>query len=262
MSLAPGIAKAQPAPLRPAVACRRRLVGVPIDFIPKIGYDQALTRQRRPRMAKPPRSQAPRPPRSQAQRAASRANGRKSRGPRTEAGKSRSRCNAVKHGLRAASLDIVASDGDAPSLALVAAVHDRLVPGDAIEVELANGIALAYWRLRRTRALEEALLAGRQPAANASSLARFLLGRIGGAGALTLLLRYRNQALGELTRLGRLLEHHRNPPSLMEAGGEPASQTPPSPAAAHDTRPANDNRSEVKVAARLLDAGGPEDTRE
>ena len=38
---------------------------------------------------------------SRAKIAASRANGRKSRGPRTPAGKSNSSCNAFRHGLAA-----------------------------------------------------------------------------------------------------------------------------------------------------------------
>lgn len=195
------------------------------------------------------------PPRSEAQRAASRANGRRSKGPRTPAGKTRSRRNAMKHGLRAASLDILAGDNDAPPLALAAAVRDRLAPEDVIEIELAEGIALAYWRLRRAQQLEEALIEGRAEIAGASTLARSLLRRNNAIDALSLLLRYRNQALGELARLGRLLEQHRRPPSPLAEPPEPGAPTtpvlPPSETAAASThrgkgqdraRPANDNR--------------------
>ena len=194
-------------------------------------------------------------PRSEAQRAASRANGCKSQGPRTAAGKSRARRNAIKHGLRAASLGILPTDGDAPPLSLADAVHDRLAPTDVIEIELTEGIALAYWRLRRARQLEEALVEGRPDAVAPNSLARFLLRRGNAIDALGLLLRYRNQALGELARLGRLLEQHRRPPSPLAEPPEPGAPTtpvlPPSETAAASThrgkgqdraRPANDNR--------------------
>jgi hypothetical protein len=148
-------------------------------------------------------------PRSEAQRAASRANGRRSTGPRTPAGKSRSRRNALKHGLRAASVELVARSVGDPSLTLAAAVHERLAPRDVIETELADGIAMALWRLRRAQQLEEALLAGNRRPSQDDELTGAFLRRSAGTGALALLLRYRSQALGELNRLFRLFEAHR-----------------------------------------------------
>jgi hypothetical protein len=210
-------------------------------FIPISCYVQASIRDWSPGMAKSPRSEA--------QRAASRANGRKSSGPRTSAGKGRSRRNALKHGLRAGSLAILPTDVDAPSLSLAAAVHDRLAPADVIEIELTEGIALAYWRLRRARQLEEALIEGRLDAVAPNTLARFLLRRSNVIDALGLLLRYRNQALGELARLGRLLEQHRRPASPSAGPPEPGAPSTPLPPAGATAaalrsgrnRPANDN---------------------
>ncbi len=181
------------------------------------------------------------PPRSEAQRAASRANGRKSRGPRSPGGKGRSRRNALKHGLRAASLEIVANAAGTPVTSLAAAVRDRLAPADVIEGELVEGIALALWRLRRAHDLEEALAHGRPDAAGGNPLLRLLLRRGNAADALALLLRYRNQALGEAVRLRQLLEQHRRPAASPGAALEsPAGHEPT--ASARARRPANDNR--------------------
>lgn len=173
------------------------------------------------------------PPRSEAQRAASRANGRKSCGPRTAAGKQASRRNALRHGLRAASLAVVGAEASQSALALVGAVRDRLAPADVIEGELTEAMALAFWRLRRARAIEDALVDGRDPAGAGGGLARVLLRRDQIGDALALVLRYRNQALGELTRLRQLLDQHRRPAAAED-------EAKPSPAGPAD--PANDNR--------------------
>ncbi len=187
--------------------------------------------------------------RSKAQRLASRANGRKSRGPRTAAGKARSSRNALKHGLRAASLAILPDALGEPARLLARAVQERLAPSDVIELELTEGIAGALWRLRRAREIEDALLEGRPDTAGSELPATALLRRSNSVDALTLLLRYRNQALGELVRLRRLLGEHRQ--SAAAEGADPA----PTPGSAAGTwrpdepRPANDNQ--------CADAGEP-----
>ena len=175
-------------------------------------------------------------PRSEAQRAASRANGRRSSGPKTAEGKGRSRRNALRHGLRASSLEVLLPAANQPATELVETVRQRLAPRDVVESEFADGIAMAFWRLRRARHLEEALLAGGRLERSESGLAKAFLRRTDGAGAMPLLLRYRNQALGELSRFLRLLEAHRRAQAaaadLEPSGGAPA----PSGA-----KPANDN---------------------
>jgi hypothetical protein len=177
-------------------------------------------------------------PRSEAQRAASRANGRRSSGPKTAEGKGRSRRNALRHGLRAIALDVLLPAANQPVAGLVESVRQRLAPRDAIEHEFADGIAMAFWRLRRARRLEEALLAGGDVEHGETGLAKAFFRRNDGAGAMPLLLRYRNQALAELNRFFALLEAHRRLPAGtvdLDAGAAPLSQP--------NATPANDNRT-------------------
>ena len=188
-------------------------------------------------------------PRSEAQRAASRANGRRSSGPKSTEGKSRSRRNALRHGLRATSLELLPPKAGLPAATMVEAVREKLTPRDVIEAECVEGIAMAFWRLRRARQLEEALLAGGQLQRGESGLAKAFLKRTDPAGAMALLLRYRNQALGELHRLVGLLETHRR--NTAEAIGSTAAGAAPLPAAASA---ANDN-----LAARADPATPPPD---
>lgn len=176
-------------------------------------------------------------PRSEAQRAASRANGRRSRGPKTAAGKARSRRNALRHGLRASRFPVVAETDESSACGLIEAVRQRLAPRDVLEAECVEGIALAFWRLRRVRRLEEAILAGTEPEPGASDLAKAFSLRVNGTAAVGLLLRYRNQALGELGRWFRLLESRRN--RAAEEPGSAAAAPGPTPGSADV---ANDNR--------------------
>ena len=53
---------------------------------------------------------------SEAKLEANRRNSQKSCGPKTEAGKQRSKLNAVKHGMRAATLVLLDEDPDAPRI--------------------------------------------------------------------------------------------------------------------------------------------------
>jgi len=177
-------------------------------------------------------------PRTEAQRAASRANGRRSRGPKTAAGKGQSRRNALRHGLRATKLELVPQIDGHPAAALLDAVRQRLAPRDVLEAECVEGIAMAFWRLRRVRHLEDAILAGTDPEPGEAELAKAFARRTDSAGAVALLLRYRSQALGELDRWLRLLETRR--PGISIAGGpnatDAASANPPGDAA-NDNRP-------------------------
>jgi len=191
-------------------------------------------------------------PRSPAQQAASRANGARSRGPKTAGGKARSRRNALRHGLRATVLEVLPLAVGGPTEQLVAAVHAHLAPTDVIETELADGIAVALWRLRRARELETELMradatggpgAGGRGLASGemAPLAAALMKRHHGVGAMALLLRYRNQALGELDRLLRLLEPRRPAGEARQALAGLRQGAAPTPIAAALPKGANDN---------------------
>lgn len=149
-------------------------------------------------------------PRSEAQQVASRANGRRSRGPRTAEGKARSRRNAMRHGLRAEVLEVLPLEAGGPTEALVSQVRAELAPADVIEAELVDAIAVALWRLRQARQLEAELANAGAKGQTSMPLASSMLKRNHGSGAVALLLRYRNQAVGELDRLLRLLEARRS----------------------------------------------------
>src|SRR5579871_4025355 len=88
----------------------------------------------------------------------SRANGALSRGPLTPEGKRRSSQNAIHHGLLS---DCVVLPGESlDTFAEVLAQHvDRFAPADGVELGMIEEMAAAYWRLRRSWAIENALLA-------------------------------------------------------------------------------------------------------
>ena len=84
------------------------------------------------------------------QAAASRVNGRKSRGPKSAAGKARSRLNAWKHGLRARVVVFpVGTDREreAELEALRRQFREHLEPVGTVESILVERIVTAYWRL-------------------------------------------------------------------------------------------------------------------
>jgi hypothetical protein len=97
-------------------------------------------------------------PTSDRRRAASRANGAKSKGPKTPEGKARSAANAIRHGLTAAGRTTatvcifgeIAEDFDELHAALVAE-HE---PGSATEALLVEEMATARWRQQRVWMLE------------------------------------------------------------------------------------------------------------
>jgi hypothetical protein len=88
---------------------------------------------------------------------ASRANGALSRGAKTAAGKLKSSQNALRHGLLA---NLVVMN-DEPREAFEALFHsyfDRFGPLDAVEAGMVEEMVAAWWRLRRTWAIENHLL--------------------------------------------------------------------------------------------------------
>src|ERR1700678_4845196 len=90
------------------------------------------------------------------QRAASRANGQKSRGPVTAEGKAASRFNALKHGIDAKQQIMFTESAD--DLALLAAeYHELHAPANAGERFLVDTMINNEWRLRRLRCVEAEL---------------------------------------------------------------------------------------------------------
>ncbi|WP_141700719.1 hypothetical protein [Methyloceanibacter superfactus] len=92
---------------------------------------------------------------------ANRANATKSSGPKTAAGKQRSRMNAVKHGLTAATLVLAGEHADDFD-SLRAALQERFQPQCVLEDELVERLAVTYWRLRRVPLFEAAVLEARK----------------------------------------------------------------------------------------------------
>ena len=89
---------------------------------------------------------------------ASRANGALSRGPLSPEGKRRSALNALRHGLLS---DCVVLPGESvEAFAELLAQHiERFAPVDGVEFGMIEEMAAAYWRLRRSWAIENTLLA-------------------------------------------------------------------------------------------------------
>jgi hypothetical protein len=84
----------------------------------------------------------------------SRANGARSRGPKTPEGKKRSSRNAYRHGLLAKTV-IIGSESAANFRSLVAQHEEHFGPLDGVELGLLEEMASAYWRMRRSWAIEK-----------------------------------------------------------------------------------------------------------
>jgi hypothetical protein len=91
--------------------------------------------------------------RTEKQKAASRANGRKSRGPVSAMGKDRIRSNALKHGLTA-KLTVWPNESPRQFQALLVAMLDRFAPKDDLEFLCVEEMAMAKWRQRRSVCME------------------------------------------------------------------------------------------------------------
>jgi len=92
------------------------------------------------------------------QLAANRANAQKSTGPRTDAGKQVSRANAIKHGLQAELL-LLPGESEEEFETLCQRVFGELKPVGVLEERIAEEIASAFWRLKRSRLVETGLYA-------------------------------------------------------------------------------------------------------
>jgi hypothetical protein len=85
---------------------------------------------------------------SDKQIAANRRNALKSTGPRTSAGKARVGRNAVKHGILARTILDAAHDS-ASFASLLADLRQAFDPQDALDDQLVESVAVAYWRQQR-----------------------------------------------------------------------------------------------------------------
>lgn len=95
--------------------------------------------------------------------AANKRNAQKSTGPMTEEGRRRSSRNALKHGLTAEQVTINKEEAR-QFQAFRDDVLANLSPEGAIEEQLAERIAICWWRLRRVYCLEVGILrAGENP---------------------------------------------------------------------------------------------------
>src|SRR5690349_20998220 len=97
---------------------------------------------------------------TEAQIQANRSNAKKSNGPRTDDGKARSRLNALKHCLRATTVNPVLPHEDPAELeAKIREWIDDYQPVNAVERELVVRAARLSWTLDRAERYETALLA-------------------------------------------------------------------------------------------------------
>ncbi|MBV9267736.1 MAG: hypothetical protein JO061_16325 [Acidobacteriaceae bacterium] len=105
---------------------------------------------------------------------ANRANAHLSTGPRTEEGKAASSRNSFKHGLYSKEL-VIPGEDPAELDSLKADLIAEHQPGNTTEEILVNEMAEHYWRLKRFRRVEAALMSdGNFMIAHASAIQRFM----------------------------------------------------------------------------------------
>jgi len=86
-----------------------------------------------------------------------RANAARSRGPITVEGQERSSANAIRHALLARC--VVLENELGPCFDDLVTLHtQRFAPADGVEFGIVEEMAAAYWRMRRTRAIENRLM--------------------------------------------------------------------------------------------------------
>jgi hypothetical protein len=135
---------------------------------------------------------------------ASRKNGARSRGPKTAAGKARSSRNALKHGLCAQKVLVLAEEDAEAFCTLDTALFEELAPAGALQTVLAQRVVSAAWRLLRADRMEAEVLTERRFRDGGLGLALIRDGN--GARVLPTLLRYRGAALAEFMRCLRTLQ--------------------------------------------------------
>jgi hypothetical protein len=176
-------------------------------------------------------------PQPSARALASRRNGARSRGPKTAAGQARASGNALKHGLRARRLVLLADEDAAEYRAFQAAAQAELAPVGALQSELAARIVTTAWRARRADRLEAALLGRflvgdpRHAGPSQAALGLELIRDGNGPRALETLVRYRGSVLAELFRalaaFRRLQADARALPERAAPATAPAILPPP-----------------------------------
>jgi len=87
---------------------------------------------------------------------ANRRNAQLSTGPRTRGGRAASRMNAMKYGLTAAQIVLFDETPD-DFEAFFGEIVTALKPGDPVEAQIAERIAVCAWRLRRSYRIEAAM---------------------------------------------------------------------------------------------------------
>jgi hypothetical protein len=122
----------------------------------------------------------------------SRANGARSCGPVTASGKQASSLNAIRHGLLAQC--VVLTNESRENFDILLAQHiDHYRPADDVELSVVEELASAFWRLRRTWAIETRLyddaIATREPGDEIGRLAAAFSG-LASSPQLALLHRY------------------------------------------------------------------------
>jgi hypothetical protein len=162
--------------------------------------------------------------------AAARANGRRSKGPVTASGKLRSSQNALSHGLLARCL--VLDDESPEAFQTVLAHHiQRLQPVDSLELGLVEEMVAAWWRTRRSWAIETQMLceAAGDPASPSAPINRIAAAFKGLAASTALPLMHRYE-----TRLHMIYQRALHNLLLLRA----AVPNEPSPISEHPLLPA------------------------
>jgi hypothetical protein len=198
-----------------------------------------------------------------------RINGAKSRGPITPAGRAKSSRNSLRHGLSAKSVVLPYEDAEQFEQLLEAYV-DQFDPRTAVEMELVEAIAVARWRLRRTREVETSLLStelerrkddiAKQPVYQSGTERMAYVFKMvsDNSQSLSMLVRYE----GALTRsydraVKQLNALQRTPPQIRPRQNEPTDDAQPEPLT--PAEPAT-SRSEPSVPASP-ESSDPSDSR-
>jgi hypothetical protein len=198
---------------------------------------------------------------SQKKIAANRRNGARSRGPKTPEGKSRSRYNAIRHGL-CAECTVLENESLEGFHELLNHHVRRFAPLDDVEFGMVEEMASAYWRLRRSFAIEKELLEKAiEHQEGSSEAARVAQAWQEIADSPALVNLYRHQAsLHRMHQraLNNLLMLRSVEPLQSDLQNEPTEVEPPSPPADREESAAVPEIAPVSPAAPVQN---PPDTR-